>query len=107
MVKLPFPDNFAPAPTVFKGGLRRMVDIWHTLRDKNPGGYGGGHVLQAVGGRKNAWGVPVSDVTTCSPFTATVLGMLFDPNGASSGDTFEPVYDGGSNPLPVDFYSMH
>jgi len=106
-VKLPFPDNFAPEPTVFKGGIKRMIDIWNTLRDKNPGGYGGGAVLQAIGGRKNAWGVPVGNVTSCSPFTATVLGMLFDPSGASSGETFEPVYDGGTKPLPVDFYSMH
>jgi hypothetical protein len=107
VVKIPFPDDWSPAPTVFKGGIQRMLDIWENLRGKNAGGYGPGAILQAIGKGKDRWEIATSNVTSCSPFTATVLGMLFDPSGASSAATFEPVYDNGSQPLPQSFYSMH
>lgn len=103
---LPFPDDWDPKPTVFKGGINRMVEVWNQLRDQNKGGYGQG-INQKIGKRKNAWQVPFTDVSSCSPFTATVCGMLFDPSGATKGEYFEPMYDRGTKPLPHDFYSMH
>ena len=54
MVKLPFPDSFDPAPTVFAGGIKRMLEIWETLRDQNAGGYGGS-VVQQIGTGKDRW----------------------------------------------------
>src|SRR5438046_4126938 len=45
--------------------------------------------------------------TSCSPFTATVIGMLFDPSRATKGDSFQPMYDNGKVALPHAFYSMH
>ncbi|TMQ15238.1 MAG: hypothetical protein E6J90_17550 [Deltaproteobacteria bacterium] len=98
------PDGFDPKPTVFTGGLERMIKIWESSRDVNDGGYGGG-VLQHVTG----WGTPSSHKTTsCSPFTATVIGMLFDSSGASDATTkYNPMYDGGQTPLPVDYYVLH
>src|SRR5690606_8413700 len=106
--KLPFPEDFDPAPTVFKGGIKRMVEIWETLREQNPGGYGGS-VLQQVGTGKNKWKIQphASLMTSCSPFTATVIGMLLDPGLATKGDSFQPMYDNGTKPLPHYFYSMH
>lgn len=108
MVKLPYPDNFDPSPTVFAGGIKRMLEIWETLRDQNAGGYGGG-VVQQIGAGKHRWQIhpDATRSTSCSPFTATVIGMLLDPSRATSGDSFQPVYDRGATPLPHDFYSMH
>lgn len=105
-VKLPYPDDFAPDATAFKGGIDRMVKIFDTLRDQNGGGYGGG-VVQQIGTGANKWEVTPSKVTSCSPFTATVIGMLYDPNLATSGSSFQPMYDKGKTPLPHFFYSMH
>jgi len=104
---VPFPEGFDPKPTVFKGGIKRMVAIFNTLRGQNKGGYGSG-VVQQVGTGEHRWGKPgSSEVTSCSPFTATVLGMLFDPSGATDGDSFQPMYDDGQTPLPSAFYALH
>jgi len=96
-----YADGFDPKPTVFKGGIKRMVAIFNTLRDQNPGGYGPG-VVQKIGN----WFGATQNVTSCSPFTATVVGALMDPSGATQG-AFQPVYDDGTKPLPADFYHMH
>jgi len=103
----PFPDDWDPKPTVFKGGVQRIVDIWTELRRKNTGGYGPGSILTSVGHGKDKWQVAASSVTSCSPFTANVLGMLLDPSGLSSGDNWAPTYDNGTKPLPHMFYSAH
>jgi len=97
----PYWEGFDPKPTVFKGGIKRMVELFNTLRGQNAGGYGSG-VVQKVGG----WPSNPQNVTSCSPFTATVIGMLMDPSGATQGD-FQPMYDNGTKPLPRDFYDMH
>ena len=104
----PFLDgDFDPKPTVFKGGIDRMIQVFNALRDQNQGGYGGG-VVNQVGTGSDKWSIhPDSNKwTSCSPFTATVLGILFDPAGATSGDC-QPMYDDGTKPLPHAFYSMH
>jgi hypothetical protein len=100
------PDDFAPRPTVPTGGLERMLQIWEAARDINGGGYGGS-VLHRVA----SWGTPGGKGTTsCSPFTATCIGMMFDPSGAIDAATeYAPVINHGAGtvPLPVDFYRLH
>ncbi len=91
----------APKPTVFEGGIDRMIEIMNGLRDINTNGYGSG-----VCGGVSAWGIGHAKQTACSPFTAAVIGILFDPKGTVKG-TCNPVYDGGAKPLPKDFYVMH
>src|SRR6516165_1041356 len=73
------PDDFDPKLTVPTGGLERMIQIWEASRDANSGGYGSG-VLQHI----SNWGTPSPQhKTSCSPFTATCIGMMFDPSGAT------------------------
>jgi hypothetical protein len=103
---MPIPDDFAPDPTLPTGGLGRMLQIWEALRDSNTGGYGDS-VLRHISG----WGTPSPrNVTSCSQFTATCIGMMFDPGGAvDAARVYAPVINvaGGQLPLPVDFYRAH
>lgn len=103
---MPIPADFDPKPTLPTGGLDRMLQIWEALRDSNTGGYGNS-VLRHVSG----WGQPSpANVTSCSPFTATCIGMMFDPGGAVDGTTvYAPVINvaGGTLPMSVDFYRLH
>src|SRR5215471_8066424 len=100
------PDDFDPKPTIPTGGLERMIQIWEASRDTNSGGYGGS-VLQHISG----WGTPsATHKTSCSPFTATCIGMMFDPSGATDDATvYEPVINSGKSTLalPSDFYILH
>jgi hypothetical protein len=100
------PDDFDPKPTLPTGGLERMIQIWEASRDTNSGGYGGS-VLQHISG----WGTPsLQHTTSCSPFTATCIGMMFDPSGATDDETqYAPVINNGTSTLalPVDFYMLH
>jgi hypothetical protein len=98
------PDDFDPKPTMPTGGLERMIQIWEASHDTNGGGYGGG-VLQHV------WSKPSPKHTTsCSPFTATCIGMMFDPSGATDDATdYAPVINNGTGTLalPNDYYMLH
>jgi hypothetical protein len=100
------PDDFDPKPTIPTGGLERMIQIWEASRDTNSGGYGGG-VLQHI----SDWGKPsLKHTTSCSPFTATCIGMMFDPSGATDDATvYAPVINNGTSTLalPVDYYMLH
>jgi hypothetical protein len=100
------PDDFDPQPTIPTGGLDRMIQIWEASRDTNAGGYGGS-VLQQV----DTWLKPSAKHTTsCSPFTATCIGMMYDPGGATDDATvYKPVINTGSGTLalPVDYYILH
>lgn len=100
------PDDFDPKPTLPTGGLDRMIRIWEALRDANTGGYGDS-VLRQISG----WGKPSPrNITSCSPFTATCIGMMFDPGDAVDGATvYAPVINvaGGTLKLPLDFYVLH
>lgn len=97
-----FPPGFDPEPTVFKGGVDKLVEIWETMRGNNSLGYGGA-IVQAIKG----WAVDELKGTTCSPFTGNVFGITCDPTGAISGNNIQPMYDGGTKPLPSAFYAMH
>jgi hypothetical protein len=103
---MPIPDDFDPKPTIPTGGLERMIQIWEASRDINSGGYGGG-VLQHI----SDWGKANSSQTTsCSPFTATCIGMMFDPSGATDDVTvYAPVINNGTGTLalPFDYYMLH
>ena len=99
--KAEFPADFAPRPTVFPGGLDRMIGLWNKARDKNTGGYGGNRLFQISG-----WS-GTGTVTSCSPFTATIVGMMFDPDGADDKKLWSPQYDNASRPLTSLFYTMH
>jgi peptidoglycan hydrolase-like protein with peptidoglycan-binding domain len=102
--KAEFPADFAPRPTVFNDdgdALGRMLKLWNKARDKNTGGYGGNRLFKVKG-----WGA-TGTVTSCSPFTATIIGMLFDPDGGVDKDVWEPKYDNGTQPLPYLFYEIH
>jgi hypothetical protein len=100
------PDDFDPQPTIPTGGLDRMIQIWEASRDTNAGGYGGS-VLQNI----STWSRPSAKHTTsCSPFTATCIGMMYDPNGATDDATeYAPVINngGGTLALPFDYYMLH
>ena len=75
------PDDFDPKPAFPTGGLERMTQIWEASCDANSGGYGSGVLHQILN-----WGKPSPEhKTTCSPFTATCIGMMFDPSGATDG----------------------
>src|SRR6185503_19385277 len=102
--KTAIPDDFDPRPTVPTGGIARMTRLWEACRDVNAGGYGSG-VIQSIRG----WGKPsASQVTSCSPFTATVIGMMFDARDiADPTAVYEPKYDKGQTALPSAFYAMH
>jgi hypothetical protein len=103
---MPIPDDFDPKPTIPTGGLDRMIQIWEASRDANSGGYGGS-VLQHISG----WGTPSSkNTTSCSPFTATCIAMMFDPSGATDEATvYAPVINNGTSTLalPFDYYMLH
>jgi hypothetical protein len=102
------PNFFDDAvPTVFEGGLDRMVKIWNDLRKRNAGAYGSGIV--SIVDKWGGFSTKCSDVTACSPFTANVCGILFDPQGTADGRA-KPMFTSrtkGTIPLPVDFYHMH
>jgi hypothetical protein len=97
---LPTWDDY-PEPTIYQGGIDRMIKIFNDLRAENTGAYGSG-----VCGGISGWDINGRSITSCSPFTATVVGILFDPGGTVGG-ACNPKYDGGTKDLPRDLYVMH
>src|ERR1700704_98134 len=92
---LDLPDDFKPEPTVFNGGPARQKQIWEACRDVNAGGYGSG-VVQTI--KSMGCGANKAQVTSCSPFTATVIGMMFDKRPEVSQDNFEPMCENATRP---------
>ncbi|MFN0250341.1 MAG: hypothetical protein ACKV2T_25910 [Kofleriaceae bacterium] len=98
-------ESWPPAATAPTGGLPRMIQIWEKLRELNTGGYGGHRLVQVSGWagadtRKNR-------ETSCSPFTATAIGMMFDTDGGVDKAVWTPKFDGGSKLLGDMFYWHH
>lgn len=108
------------AETQVYGGLDRIYRIWEDMRARNtdgyvPGGNGGG-ILANI---EDHGSLRVCAGTTCSPFTATVIGLAFDPTyprndlpapskGNKGGDSYKPMFNGGKDPLPFrEFYVQH
>jgi hypothetical protein len=100
--------------TVINGGrsgaLDRMVKCWEHLRGLNKNGYSstkGGILVKIEGFPRSQMG---DTGTTCSPFTATVIMMMFDPDiGDDFTEPFKPLYGGDNKKaLPCnDFYHLH
>ena len=88
-----------------EGGLPKLIRIWDYLRVLNKGGYGGATLVQI----KNTTQRSPVGVTSCSPFTATVLLMALDPRPVDVGspyalpEPYEPQFDG----IGSRFYAMH
>src|SRR3954471_1468017 len=105
--EIDFPAGFDPKPTVFKDGVTRQIQLWESFRDANDDGYWGGVVCAVKGfGSQPPKGGKGRMGTTCSPFTGTVIGAMFDPDG-SVDKVCEPKYDDGNVPLPNEFYQLH
>ena len=108
------------ATTEVFGGLDRIYRIWEDMRARNTDGYtptaNGGGILANIADHGSLRVVPG---TTCSPFTATVIGLAFDPmyprndlpapsKGNKGGDAYKPMFNGGKDPLPfAAFYTQH
>ena len=100
-----FPKGFAPKPTVYQGGLDRMIQCWTALRARNTGGWGSMRLVSVEGWSFKQY---VGTSIACSPFTGTVIAMLFDPESAPTATHFKPVFDGDDKrPLPRMFYDFH
>lgn len=113
--KAPTFPKFDYAPTKLPGGVAKLVQIWDDLRTRNTDGY-----LPAVGGilanLKNHGSLAVCKGTTCTPFSATVIGVAFDPGyprndwpnwenettmpAKAGGDAYVPMVNGGKEPMP-------
>jgi hypothetical protein len=103
MEKMFPPEEWPPPSTAPTGGLPRMIQIWEKLRELNSGGYGGDRLVQVL-----KWsGVGSRMVTSCSPFTGTAIGMMFDKDGGVDKPIWEPKYANGTKPLPALFYTHH
>ena len=89
---------------MFNGGPERQKQIWEACHNANSGGYGSG-VVQRIDSM--GCGVNARQVTSCSPFTATAIGMMFDKRPGVAQTNFEPMFDQGQKPLGTAFYQMH
>ena len=111
------------AKTTLPGGVDRIVQICEDLRVRNTDGYlpGIGGILANI---KSHGALAVCRGTTCTPFTATVIGVAFDPTyprsdwpdwekeatmrASKSADPYAPMFNGGADPLPyAKFHVAH
>ena len=99
--KPPFQITWLPDKPV--GGPARIIQICEKLRARNSDGYvphiGGILANLKDHGSLAAW--PNSEGTTCTPFTATVIGMAFDPGYPRDDktDPYVPKFNGGADEL--------
>lgn len=97
-LKPPFEKTDVP------GGIAKIVRVWEDLRGRNQDGYvKGGGLLANI---RDHGGKSVSRGTTCSPFTATVIGCALDPDYSSKNldkDVYVPMFSGTSKPLQLPF----
>ena len=94
-------------------GADRLIDVIEALRKRNADGY-----LQTYGGIvaniKNHGALkipPVTSATTCSPFTASAIGVALDPTFPREDDLpdkgnkpFNPKFDGGDKELTYNIF---
>jgi hypothetical protein len=103
-------------PTTLPGGVAKIIEICEHLRERNSDGYlkgsQGGGILANV---KDHRTLRVSKGTTCTPFTATIIALAFDPDYPREdlpfpgGDPYVPLFNGGRDPLMpyADFHVEH
>lgn len=106
----------ADVPTKLPGGIERIIQVCEDLRERNSDGYlrggEGGGILANIRDHRS---LRISKGTTCTPFTATVIGVAFDPGYPRrdlpfpGGDPYVPLYNGGKDPLMpyADFHLEH
>jgi len=95
------------------GGIKKIYRIWEDMRARNGNGYvpGGGLLANVI----DHGMLTITDGTTCSPFTATVIALAFDPEyprndrPVKGGDPYVPLFNGNKkDKLPFhDFYQQH
>ncbi|MEO5616738.1 MAG: peptidoglycan-binding domain-containing protein, partial [Candidatus Eisenbacteria bacterium] len=98
------------ARTNMPGGIARLIQICEDLRTRNTDGYFSPSLWLAD--IKNfGYRGRVHKATVCSPFTATVIGLAFDPKYPRDdlgGDPYVPLFNGENQDLlPYDFYQRH
>lgn len=99
--------------TTLPGGPDKIIQVCEALRDRNEDGYvphiGGILANIKSHGSLQAW--PKCKGTTCTPFTATVIGVAFDPKYPRNdeSDPYVPMFNGGADEfMPYNvFYSLH
>ena len=105
-----FPVGFKPEPTVICGDTDKMARCYEAMRDLDTGGWGGGFLKRVKGW---GFGAHLGDTISCSPFTGTVISMMFDRGKDGEGvdpqgDDFAPTFNGDDpKPLPNWFYHFH
>jgi len=113
----PWSDTYIPpGKDGVPGGIQKIYRIWEDLRARNADGYvpssnGGGILANVIDHGMLA----VNAGTTCSPFTATVIALAFDPEyprqdlPVKGGDPYVPLFNGDRHDeLPFhDFYQLH
>ncbi|HTO89854.1 MAG TPA: peptidoglycan-binding domain-containing protein [Candidatus Sulfotelmatobacter sp.] len=107
--------DIPPGKDGVPGGIQKIYRIWEDLRARNGDGYvpsanGGGILANVI----DHGGLAVNQGTTCSPFTATVIALAFDPEyprqdmPVKGGDPYVPMFNNGKDKLPFhDFYQQH
>jgi peptidoglycan hydrolase-like protein with peptidoglycan-binding domain len=105
----PFETTKLPDKPV--GGPARIIQICEELRGRNDDGYVAniGGILANIKqhGSLPAW--PKCKGTTCTPFTATVIGVAFDPKYPRDDekDPYVPMFNGGADELmPYSVFYM-
>lgn len=113
--KAPPPPGPKPpfAETKIPGGLPKMFQIWEDMRARNANGYvPGGGLLANVG---DHGALSITKGTTCSPFTATVVALMYDKDyprddlgEQGDADPYVAKFNGGNDTLPFRrWYNQH
>jgi peptidoglycan hydrolase-like protein with peptidoglycan-binding domain len=105
----PYEKTYLPGDV----GVQRIIDVCEWARGRNQDGYltsaEGGGILANL---KDHRSLRVGTGTTCTPFTATAMGVAFDPTWPRDDDKtkpFVPMFNGGKDPLMpyADFHIEH
>jgi hypothetical protein len=105
--------TYVPRAAEFGGAVQKLIRIAEDLRDRNKDGYldsahRGGFLANI---KQWDFGPYITTATTCSPFTGTLLGVLFDPDAYPKDDLkkdpYVPMYNDGKDKLPKQFWWDH
>ncbi|HEV8322990.1 MAG TPA: peptidoglycan-binding domain-containing protein [Myxococcota bacterium] len=93
------------APTKLPGGIAKIIQVCEDLRVRNTDGYLKGSLWLAK--VKSPKLTRTTKAVVCSPLTGNVISVAFDPTYPRddlNGDPYRPLCNGGTEPLPHDFY---
>jgi len=89
--------------TQLPGGVGRIIQVCEDLRERNQDGYVPriGGILANIKNHGSLAAWPNCKGTTCTPFTATVIAVAFDPKYPRDDehDPYVPLFNGGADPL--------